>query len=135
MQIWRYLTCSGDDVSVEGVDNDNNSRPPVKPRSISYNSLDWFSRRLEWQDLVASGSVEKAETNIDELDSPPTIRQSCVKSESPTVVHQSESTGGITAMTAEFVPFTESVERPLVQDRNHKEEIVQVCFHRRIIYV
>lgn len=121
LQFWKYLTCSGEDL-FEGVDYDINPRSPVKPRSVSHNSLDRLSRRLEWKDLVTSGCVEKTENNADGLGLPPTIKRSCVKSESPTVVHQSESASSITAMSAEFVASAETVEESPIHNRDDQHE-------------
>lgn len=57
---------------------------------------------MDWRAVVCSGAVEPTESNIGATEPILDIRHSCVKSESPTVVHQSRP-HSLTPQSAEVV--------------------------------
>ncbi|GJE86875.1 hypothetical protein PsYK624_029580 [Phanerochaete sordida] len=90
--------------------SDSESRPVVRVsralsrnRSNSCTALDqWFAGDMDWRAVVHGGAVECTESNLGAVAPILDIRHSCVKSESPTVVHQ-ERPHSLTPQSAELV--------------------------------
>lgn len=74
----------------------------VRNRSASCPHFNVFPSKIEWKDIVASGIVPHTESNIGAVAPILDIRHSCVKSESPTLVHQDEGEP-VTPMSAEVI--------------------------------
>ncbi|KAJ3526893.1 hypothetical protein NM688_g8202 [Phlebia brevispora] len=83
----------------------DNSRPMVsRGRSASCTALDWFSGDMTWQDVEASGYLTRSGSyrSVEHEGPVLDVRHDCVKTASPTVVHQSRP-HAIAPLSAELV--------------------------------
>lgn len=113
----------------------HNPRPAVMQRSVSASALGRFSGRMEWRDLVISGCVERTESNIGAMEPVLDIRHNCVKSESPTLVHQNRPYN-ITPMSAEVVVPNEDFVIPLtILDFDCGKQLVSTSIKRSLYYL